>query len=119
MCVKLQNYSVRNLVKMGDEVTEAYKNFIVDEVNESCLRLAVFSGEFKWHYHNSDELFIVLEGELMIDFQDGTTISLKPHDMVTVPAGTVHRTRANVRTVNLCFEHTDANTVIVESFSGE
>ncbi len=35
------------------------------------------NGEYKWHYHeNTDELFMVLEGQLIIEFKDNDTIYL-------------------------------------------
>lgn len=109
-----QELEVVNLSQLSGSVEEQYRNVVVSTVNESCLRLAVFTGEYQWHYHpTSDELFIVLEGELLIDFQDHDTVSLKANDSITIPAGVVHRTRSNVRTVNLCFEHTDADTVFI------
>jgi hypothetical protein len=40
---------------------------------------------------------------------------LKPWQMVTIPAATVHRTRAIGRTVNLCFEDLAAETVFVDA----
>lgn len=111
----MEKQTLINLQAISQEIQDQYQNFVVSEVNESCLRLAVFTGEYEWHYHpQSDELFIVLEGELLIDFKDRETVSLLPHDMITIPAGVVHRTRSLVRTVNLCFEHTDADTVFVQ-----
>lgn len=78
------------------------------------MRLSVFTGEYDWHHHpDSDELFIVLEGELLIDFKDKETAVLKANDSLLIPKGTVHR-RSYVRTVNLCVEHTQAKTVIIE-----
>ncbi|UHA76124.1 cupin domain-containing protein [Paenibacillus sp. 481] len=104
-----------NLQQISRSITDEYKNVVVSHINESCLRLAVFQGEYKWHCHpTSDELFIVLEGELLIDFTDRETIAMHANDSLVIPAGVVHRTRANVRTVNLCFEHTDANTEFVD-----
>ncbi|MCR8641255.1 cupin domain-containing protein [Paenibacillus sp. N1-5-1-14] len=103
-----------NLLTLSNQIEETYKNFVVSDVNESCLRLAVIQGEYPWHCHpTSDELFIVLEGELFIDFQDQPTIALKANDQLTIPAGVIHRTRTEVRTVNLCFEHTDADTTFI------
>lgn len=105
-----------NLLELTKDITEQHKNFVVSNVNSHCLRIAVFTGDYDWHFHsNSDELFIVLEGELLIDFQDKNTVILKPNDSILIPAGTVHRTRALKRTVNLCFENLDADTVIVEN----
>ena len=103
-----------NLGELSQGLVERYQNFVVNEVNESCVRLAVFTGEYPWHRHpESAELFLVLEGELVIDFRDRESVSLHVNDLFTIPAGVIHRTRAPQRTVNLCFEHTDATTEFV------
>lgn len=104
-----------NLQEITKDIKDQHVNFPVSNINNHCLRIAVFSGEYKWHYHsNSDELFMVLEGELSIDFKDKDTAVLKPNDTLLIPAGTVHRTRAKQRTVNLCFEDINADTTIIE-----
>ncbi|GCE14449.1 cupin domain-containing protein [Tengunoibacter tsumagoiensis] len=104
-----------NLSTLAQSCTETYQNFVVNKVNASCLRMAVWSGDYPWHRHpNSDELFMVVEGELMIDFHDRETVTLHPLDVFTIPAGVIHRTRAAVRTVNLCFEEIAAETEFVD-----
>jgi mannose-6-phosphate isomerase-like protein (cupin superfamily) len=104
-----------NLSTLSQSITDQYKNFVVNYVNDSCIRLAVMKGVYPWHFHpTSDELFMVLEGELFIDFQDRDTVALKPHDIFTITAGVIHRTRATQRTVNICFEHSDATTEFLE-----
>jgi mannose-6-phosphate isomerase-like protein (cupin superfamily) len=96
-------------------VAEEYLNQVLSQVNTSCLRLAVLTGEYPWHQHpRSDELFLVVEGRLEIDLADGRTLGLGPWQSVVIPAGTVHRTRGIGRTVNLCFEALAAETVFVE-----
>jgi len=55
-------------------------------------------------HDDTDEFFLVLEGELLLDFEDRVTVSLKPHQGYTVPTGVVHRTRAPVRTAILMVE---------------
>ena len=106
------NLDVQNLKSLSEGVQEKHKNFVVSQVNEDCLRLAVNDGGiYPWHSHpNSDELFIVLQGELTVDFQDCESIILKPHDTLLIPSKTIHRTRAKGRTVNLCFEHADKDS---------
>jgi mannose-6-phosphate isomerase-like protein (cupin superfamily) len=105
---------VINLDKLKNEIQETYKNFVINKVNDSCLRMAVFTGEYPWHFHaSSDEMFMVLEGELVIDFKDRKTVNLKPHEIITIPAGVIHRTRSNLRTVNLCFELLEEDTTFV------
>jgi mannose-6-phosphate isomerase-like protein (cupin superfamily) len=61
--------------------------------------------DFHWHHHeDTDEFFLVLEGELQIDFEDQPTVALKPHQGYTIPKGIVHRTRAPERTSILMVE---------------
>jgi mannose-6-phosphate isomerase-like protein (cupin superfamily) len=113
----MRNYEpleVINLDKLSNDIQETYKNFVINQVNNSCLRMAVFTGEYPWHFHaSSDEMFMVLEGELIIDFKDRNTVNLRPHEIITIPAGVIHRTRSNLRTVNLCFELLDGDTTFV------
>lgn len=107
--------TVVDLVAEGGVTQHGYRNVVVNRVNESCLRLAAFEGEYRWHYHpTSDELFLVVAGQLEIDLADGRTLVLDPWATVTIPAGTVHRTRARGRTVNLCVEHLVSETIFVE-----
>jgi mannose-6-phosphate isomerase-like protein (cupin superfamily) len=116
--VRYPALQVVNLEEEGAKVRDHYRNMVINLVNGSCLRLAVFEGEYLWHYHpKSDELFIVVEGCLAIDLEDGREIRLLPWECVTIPAMTVHRTRAIGRTVNLCFEELGAETVFVEQAS--
>jgi mannose-6-phosphate isomerase-like protein (cupin superfamily) len=89
---------------------------VINGVNDSCLRLAVFDEVYRWHYHpTSDELFIVVSGCLAIDLADGRELRLGPWQCVTIPAMTRHRTRAVGRTVNLCFEKLGAETVFIDA----
>ena len=93
-------------------VSTDYRNQVLSRVNTSCLRLAVISGAYPWHRHpDSDELFLIVEGRLEIDLAGGPTLCLDPWQCVVIPAGTVHRTRSNGRTVNLTFEHVGTATV--------
>lgn len=82
------------------------------------MRLSVFDGEYRWHHHpDSDELFLVVEGELQIDFEGGAQVTLREWQSIVVPAGSVHRTRAIGRTVNVTYEKQGAETVFVEPLS--
>jgi mannose-6-phosphate isomerase-like protein (cupin superfamily) len=107
---------VVNLAAEGAAVTEPYRNMVINRVNDSCLRLAVFDEAYRWHYHPaSDELFVVMEGCLAIDLPERRELRLRPWECVTIPALTRHRTRALGRTVNLCFEKLGAETIFVDS----
>jgi mannose-6-phosphate isomerase-like protein (cupin superfamily) len=100
-------------------ISEPYRNDVLSNVNGDCMRLAVFEGEYSWHCHpDSDELFLVVTGRLQIDIADQETIELTEWQYVVVPAGTVHRTRAVGRTVNVTFERQGAKTVFTERTAG-
>lgn len=96
-------------------ISEPYRNDVLSNINGDCMRIAVFEGEYRWHYHpDSDELFLVVEGKLQIGMADKDTVELTEWQYVVVPAGTVHRTRAIGRTVNVTYEKQGAQTVFVE-----
>jgi mannose-6-phosphate isomerase-like protein (cupin superfamily) len=80
-------------------------NQTLTTVNGSVVRLGVIEGDFHWHKHDdTDEFFLVLEGQLLIDLDDRDSVTLEPHQAFTVPRGVVHRTRAPLRTAILMVE---------------
>jgi mannose-6-phosphate isomerase-like protein (cupin superfamily) len=84
---------------------EPWFNETLASVNDAVVRLGVIDGDFHWHKHDDqDEFFLVLDGELLIDFDGATTITLGPHQACSVPRGVVHRTRAPRRTTILMVE---------------
>jgi mannose-6-phosphate isomerase-like protein (cupin superfamily) len=63
-------------------------------MNDYQFKLVKLRGDFVWHDHpDTDETFIVLDGELCIEFEDGR-VDLKAGEMYVVPRGTRHRPRA-------------------------
>lgn len=107
---------VVDLAVEGAGTEGAYRNIIVNRVNNECLRLSSFQGVYPWHVHpDSDELFVVVAGDLEIDLADGRTLRLAPWQMVTLPAGVAHRTRAIGRVVNITVERLTATTVFIDS----
>lgn len=96
-------------------VTESYKNQVLFDINGDCMRMSVFEGQYRWHQHpDSDELFLVVAGELQIELEGRAPVTLTEWQSLVVPAGTVHRTRAIGRTVNVTYERQNASTVFVE-----
>ena len=63
-------------------------------MNDYQFKLVKVEGEFVWHAHDdTDETFIVLDGELIIEFRD-KTITLKKGEMIVVPKGAEHKPSA-------------------------
>ncbi len=64
---------------------------IVAKVNETDIRLSKIQGEFVWHHHdNTDELFLVLKGELLLRLP-GRDVRLRKGEMFVVPRGVEHK----------------------------
>ena len=88
---------------MASKVSLAEKFALFDEqwaprlaarYNGNEVRLAKLEGDFHWHSHeDTDELFLVIEGEFDIEFR-GSTQTLKAGEMIVVPRGTEHCPRA-------------------------
>lgn len=83
----------------------------VASVNNHDVKVAKVQGEFIWHSHpNSDEMFMVLDGELVIELRDGDVV-LGPRDVYVVPKGVEHRPRAVAQTAIMMVElHGTVNT---------
>ena len=72
---------------------------VVAEMNDYQFKVVKVEGEFKWHRHaDTDETFLVLEGELLIDVRGGPagdgTIVLAAGQMAVIPKGLEHKPRA-------------------------
>src|SRR5262245_62354255 len=103
--VKFPPLSVIEAGKLVDDCREKWWNQTLCRVNDSVARIGVFLGEFHWHKHDrEDELFFVLDGELLVDLEGDRTVTLAPRQAIMVPRGVMHRTRAKVRTVVLMIE---------------
>lgn len=64
---------------------------IIAQMNDYHFKVVKFRGEFIWHSHDdTDEVFIVLDGEMSIAFRDGS-VELKAGEMFVVPKGAEHR----------------------------
>ena len=77
--------------------------------------MAVFEGTNPWHYHpNSSEMFIVLEGQLTLEFKDRESITLGVHQSAMVSQGVIHRSRTTQRTLSLSVEAANIEVVLLE-----
>lgn len=73
------------------QLTEHWQPRVVAEMNDYQFKIERILGDFIWHEHaQTDETFIVMEGELRIDFRDGA-VTLKAGEMFVVPKGVEHK----------------------------
>ena len=82
---------------------------VIAEMNDYQFKVVKVEGEFQWHRHaDTDETFIVLEGELRIDFRAGPwgdgSIVLRAGQMAVMPKGVEHKPSANAEVKLLLIE---------------
>ena len=71
--------------------TDHWAPRVIAEVNDHQLKLVKIKGDFVWHEHDdADEVFIVIEGSMSIEFEDGI-VELNQGEMFVVPKGVRHR----------------------------
>ncbi len=71
--------------------SEYWSPKIIAQLNDYHLKLAKVQGEFVWHDHpETDEVFIVVKGQLKILFRDGNVL-LNEGEMFVVPKGVEHK----------------------------
>ena len=77
-----------NLTEKLGAFSEHWAPKIVARYNDNEARLVKTDGEFVWHKHDeTDELFLILEGEFEMDFRD-RTVTVKPGELLIDPNGT-------------------------------
>jgi len=84
-------YAPINFREKFGAFTDQWSPKIIGELNDYQFKLVKLQGEFVWHRHEeTDEAFIVIEGEMEIGFRDGS-VTLASGDMFIVPKGKEHR----------------------------
>jgi mannose-6-phosphate isomerase-like protein (cupin superfamily) len=85
---------VINFAEKLSKFSEHWSPRVVAEMNDYQFKLVKFQGEFVWHDHkDTDEVFIVLNGEMEIGFRN-RTVTVRAGEMFVVPKGVEHITRA-------------------------
>jgi mannose-6-phosphate isomerase-like protein (cupin superfamily) len=84
-------YQSINFQQKFSLLAERWAPRVIAEMNDYQFKIAKLEGDFVWHGHkNTDETFVVLEGDLRIDFRDGA-VSISAGEMFVVPKGVEHK----------------------------
>ena len=80
-----------NLQEKFSKFSQHWTPKVIAEMNDYQFKLVKLEGEFVWHNHDdTDEVFIVIEGKMFIEFED-ETIELNQGEMYVVPKGVQHK----------------------------
>lgn len=86
-------------------ITTPWSPVELARVNDQIVRIALFQGEYHWHVHeNEEELFLVHEGEIIIQMKGQPDLVLKSGDIGVVPKGVEHCPKSAGKSYVLMFE---------------
>jgi mannose-6-phosphate isomerase-like protein (cupin superfamily) len=84
-------YRSINFKEKFGRFSERWHPKVVAEMNDYQFKVVKLQGDFVWHQHkDTDETFIVMDGELRIDFRDGA-VQIGVGEMFVVPKGVEHK----------------------------
>jgi len=84
-------YSAISFAQKFGLFQEQWQPKVIAEMNDYQFKVVKLQGDFIWHDHkDTDETFIVIEGDLRIDFRDGT-VHVRAGEMFVVPKGVEHK----------------------------
>jgi len=84
-------YQSINFQEKLAKFSEQWSPRIIAQMNNYHFKIARLEGEFIWHDHpETDEVFIVIKGQLEIQLRDGIVL-LKEGEMFVVPKGIEHK----------------------------
>ena len=85
------NYQPVNLLEKLAKFNEHWSPKIIAKMNDFHIKVVKVQGEFVWHDHpETDEVFLVLKGNLEIHFRDGL-VTLSEGELYVVPKGVEHK----------------------------
>jgi mannose-6-phosphate isomerase-like protein (cupin superfamily) len=88
--VKTTHQSIKFSEKIA-KIADLWQPRVIAEMNDYQFKVVRIEGDFVWHDHpDTDETFIVLQGQLRIDFRDGA-VSIGPGEMFVVGKGVEHK----------------------------
>ncbi len=89
--METREYTAIDIGQKLSLVDEQWSPRVVAEMNDYQFKVVKLKGEFVWHDHpDTDETFIVIKGNLRIDFCDGA-VHLAAGQMFVVPKGVEHK----------------------------
>jgi mannose-6-phosphate isomerase-like protein (cupin superfamily) len=92
------------IAEAAESLTQPFTHTVVGQVDDYCAYLSRFEGTYRFHEHSKDEMYVVLEGEVLIDYYDGPSVPVRQGEALVVKAGERHRSRAEEEALVLMFK---------------
>ena len=95
---------VVDVSSVAASVPEPWKRVDLVTANDAIVRLVRLLGDFPWHEHDEDELFLCWEGAFRIEMEGREPVELSAGQLAVVPRGVRHRPVADEPAVTLLLE---------------
>jgi mannose-6-phosphate isomerase-like protein (cupin superfamily) len=92
------------IAEAAEVLIQPFTHTVLGQVDDYCAYLSRFDGTYKFHEHAKDEMYVVLEGEMFIDYYDGPSVPVREGEVLVVRAGERHRSRAEEEALVLIFK---------------
>ena len=93
-----------SIAETAETLTQPFTHNVLGQVDDYCAYLSRFAGAYKFHEHAKDEMYLVLEGEIFIDYYDGPSVPVRQGESLVVKAGERHRSRSEAEALVLMFK---------------
>jgi mannose-6-phosphate isomerase-like protein (cupin superfamily) len=97
----------QSIAEMAVRLTEPFRHLVVGQVDDYCAYLTRIEGTYLFHQHAKDEMYLVLEGEIGVDYAGGTSVTVDQGESLVVRAGEHHRSRSEQGALVLMFKARD------------
>ena len=94
-----------NVVDVAGKLEGYYSHLPLGEVDNYSVYISRFKGKYRFHHHHKDEMYLVLEGEVVIEYPGGKSDVLNANDALVVKAGTEHRSASDAGALVLMFKN--------------
>ena len=93
-----------DIAEASELLAQPFTHTVLGQVDNYCAYLSRFQGTYKFHVHPKDEMYVVWEGEIFIDYFDGPSVPVRQGEVLVVRAGERHRSRAEKESLVLMFK---------------
>ena len=96
-----------NMAEMAAQLTKPFQMVVVEQVDDYSAILTRVEGSYIFHQHPRDEMYLVLEGEIVMDYPVGSSITVKQGESLVAQGEEKHRSRSDDGALVLIFRHRD------------
>ncbi len=96
-----------SIAEVASRLERPFKHLVIGQVDDYCAYLTRIEGIYIFHHHARDEMYLVLEGEIGVDYADGESVTLGQGESLVVRAGEKHRSRSEDGALVLMFKARD------------